>query len=73
MNASRALAELAIETSDSDLGEAADTATRHLILDTLGTAIAGWQAPGMAAVVRSMERWGGTLQSVASVVFDFEG
>jgi 2-methylcitrate dehydratase PrpD len=63
MNASRALAELAIETSVSDLGEAADTATRHLILDTLGTAIAGWQAPGMAAVVRSMGRWGGTPEA----------
>ncbi len=63
MNASRALAELAIGTSDSDLGEAADTATRHLILDTLGTAIAGWRAPGIPSVVRTMQRWGGAPET----------
>ena len=59
MNASRALAELAVETPDSALGETADTAIRHLILDTLGTAIAGWEAPGVPSVVRTVNRWGG--------------
>jgi 2-methylcitrate dehydratase PrpD len=63
MNASRVLAELAVETSDSDLGETADTATRHLILDTLGAAIAGWEAPGIPSVVRTMERWGGAPEA----------
>jgi len=63
MNVSRVLAELAIETPDATLGEAADSATRLLILDTLGSAMAGWNAPGIPPVLRSMERWGGAPEA----------
>lgn len=63
MECTRVLAELAIETPDSALGEAADTATRRLILDTLGAAIAGWRASGIPSVVRTMQRWGGVPEA----------
>jgi 2-methylcitrate dehydratase PrpD len=63
MECTRVLAELAIETPDAALGEAADAATRQLILDTLGSAMAGWQAPGIPSVLRSMQRWGGAPEA----------
>jgi len=63
MNASRALAELAIETPHAALGEAADSATRLLILDTLGSAMAGNNAPGILSALRSMKRWGGAHEA----------
>lgn len=63
MDSTRILAKLAIETPDTALGDAADAATRRIILDTLGTSIAGWHAPGIPAVVRMLRRWGGAPEA----------
>jgi 2-methylcitrate dehydratase PrpD len=57
------LAQLAIETPDVALGETGETATRQLILDTLGSAMAGWEAPGIHSALRSMQRWGGAPEA----------
>jgi 2-methylcitrate dehydratase PrpD len=63
MECTQVLAELAIETPDAVLGEATDSATRLLILDTLGSAMAGWNAPGILSVIRSIDRWGGAPEA----------
>jgi len=59
MGITRALAELAVQVSYGHITTSARGATRKLVLDTLGTAIAGWRAPGIRPVVDQMRHWGG--------------
>ena len=63
MTLTEILATLAIETPDAALGAEADNATRLLILDSLGTAIAGMRAPGVPEAVRVARLWGGTPEA----------
>ena len=63
MTLTRVLAELAIQTEDYALGDMADRATMRLILDTVGTALAGWEAPGIPQALRLMKRWGGAPEA----------
>ncbi|MGQ9584948.1 MAG: MmgE/PrpD family protein [Anaerolineae bacterium] len=59
MGITRALAELTVDTPYEALSDSAREATRRLILDTLGTAVAGWREPGIPPVVEQMREWGG--------------
>ena len=63
MTLTQLLAELVIETPDQALGEKADRATNRLVLDTIGAALAGWQAPGIPHALKLTERWGGTPEA----------
>lgn len=63
MTLTRLLAELVINTPDHALGERADHAAHRLILDTIGAALAGWQAPGIPQVLKVTEGWGGTPEA----------
>ena len=55
----RAVAELAVETPHEELTKSARDATKRMVLDALGTAMAGWRQLGIRAVVDQMREWGG--------------
>ena len=54
-----ALSRLAIETEADDIPEAAYRAAKVAVLDALGCAMAGYDAPGVPAVVGLEKEWGG--------------
>ncbi|QNN22565.1 MmgE/PrpD family protein [Planctomycetales bacterium ZRK34] len=54
-----ALAKLAIETPPEALTEAARHAARRAVMDAIGCALAGHDAPGVKPVVEQMLDWGG--------------
>lgn len=57
------LAEHVCRTTFADLPEAAVTATKRDILDTLGAMLGGSVAPGIAELARLVRRWGGREES----------
>jgi len=57
------LAEHVCRTTFADLPEAAVTATKRDILDTLGAMLGGSAAPGIAELSRLVRRWGGREES----------
>ena len=59
MTVSRVLAELAIDTKSEDITEGADAAGKKLILDTIGTTIAGYDQPGMLPILEQVREWAG--------------
>jgi len=63
MSISRAMAEIAINTTSEEITDKAYDATKIFILDTLGTIIAGYNAPGMQPIMDQMKEWGGKPES----------
>jgi len=63
MSISRAIAEIGINTTPEDITDKAYDATKMFILDTLGTIIAGYNAPGMQPIMEQMREWGGKPES----------
>lgn len=63
MSVARYLAELAVNTTSAAITPAAGRAAKRLILDTLGTTIAGHGAPGIAPIRDLMTTWGGAPQA----------
>ena len=63
MEITRALAELTIHTGYEDVKQSARDATKRMVLDTLGTAFAGWRQPGISEVVEQMRHWGGRAEA----------
>ena len=61
------LARIAVETKSEEVTERARAAATKLLLDTLGTSLAGWNAPGVANVVDLARHWGGRQE--ATVLF----
>jgi 2-methylcitrate dehydratase PrpD len=59
MDSTAVLAENIITTSYKKIPEAAIESTKKDILDTLGVAVAGSQAPGIKEIVRLVREWGG--------------
>jgi 2-methylcitrate dehydratase PrpD len=59
------LAEHVCRTAFAGLPEAAVTATKRDILDTLGAMLGGSAAPGIAELARLVRRWGGREESTA--------
>ncbi|MBE7560834.1 MmgE/PrpD family protein [bacterium] len=59
------LARIAVETPADEITDAARAAARKLLLDTLGTSIAGWNAPGVAAALDLVQHWGGRPEATA--------
>jgi 2-methylcitrate dehydratase PrpD len=57
------LAEHVCRTAFADLPEAAVTAAKRDILDTLGAMLGGSVAPGIAELARLVRRWGGREES----------
>jgi 2-methylcitrate dehydratase PrpD len=57
------LAEHVCRTTFADLPERVVVATKHDILDTLGAALGGSVAPGIAELVGLVRRWGGRPES----------
>jgi 2-methylcitrate dehydratase PrpD len=57
------LAEHVCRTTFADLPERAVVVTKHDILDTLGAALGGSVAPGIAELVGLVRRWGGSPES----------
>ena len=64
---SRLLAEMAINTRWEEITPTAIEACRKVILDTLGVAIAGWNAPGIQGTIRQMQKWGGRKEATVLV------
>ena len=54
-----ALATLTIETAETDIPENAYSAAKIALLDALGCAFAGHNAPGVQSVVELAKHWGG--------------
>ena len=54
-----ALSKLAVETKADEISEAAYRAAKVAVLDALGCAMAGYDAPGVPAVVGLAKEWGG--------------
>jgi 2-methylcitrate dehydratase PrpD len=59
MTISEALSTLAIETKTDDIPDAAYRAAKTAVLDALGCAFAGHDAPGVPEVVELTHHWGG--------------
>ena len=59
MSVSLVMAELAVNTTSEEITDAAYVAAKKLILDTLGTTIAGHDAPGMLPILEQIREWGG--------------
>jgi 2-methylcitrate dehydratase PrpD len=57
------LAEHVCRTTFADLPDAAIVAAKHDILDTLGAALGGSTAPGIAELTRLVMHWGGREES----------
>lgn len=60
---SRILAEIAIESDPQSMSDRAYEKARMAVLDTIGNASAGLEAPGIPEVVAQMQEWGGATQS----------
>ncbi len=67
MTPSQALAELAIGTAGSELPSSALAAARKMSLDSIATAIGGWDADGVDEVLAQLREWGGTPQCTVLV------
>jgi 2-methylcitrate dehydratase PrpD len=67
-NVTLALSRLAIETKADDIPDQAYQAAKAAMLDALGCAFAGYDAPGVPAVVELTKHWGGRAE--ATVWFD---
>ena len=63
MDVSRQLVEYAADTRFTDFPPEVVEATKRVILDTLGTSLAGSSAPGCAEVVDLLKGWGGRQES----------
>jgi 2-methylcitrate dehydratase PrpD len=63
MSISRILAEMALNTKPEKITLGAYRAAKRLILDTIGAAIAGYDAPGIQPVHDLVAEWGGKEES----------
>ncbi|MFW6044309.1 MAG: MmgE/PrpD family protein [Planctomycetota bacterium] len=57
------LTDMASETSVDDLPDAALSAAKKLILDALGCALIGRNAPGVQETAAQMDKWGGSPEA----------
>jgi len=64
------LAEMAVDTKAGDIPRRAYDAAKKLILDTLGCAIAGHDAPGIPPVVEQLREWGGKPEATVLIYGD---
>lgn len=60
-------AAMAEQLRFEDIPEAAVSAAKAVLLDTIGDAIAGWRAPGIAATHDQVAEWGGREESTVWV------
>jgi 2-methylcitrate dehydratase PrpD len=67
MSISRSLAELAISTKSEDITGKALSAAKKLVLDTLGTTIAGHKEAGVSQILAQMRYWGGKKEATVLV------
>ena len=63
MSISKAITEMLFGIEYKDISEKAVNAAKKLLLDSLGTAIAGHNAPGVEEVFLLMSEWGGAPQA----------
>lgn len=63
----KALAEMALQTTDDQITPAAYEAAKRAVIDVLGVTLAGYNAPGVAPVVEQMRDWGGKQESTVWV------
>jgi 2-methylcitrate dehydratase PrpD len=67
MSISRSLAELAISTKSQDVTGKALSAAKKLVLDTLGTTIAGHKEAGVSQILAQMRYWGGKKETTVLI------
>lgn len=67
MTLTRTLSEIGLETDADGIRPEAYAAAKKMVLDTLGCALAGWNAPGVTEVVEQMCDWGGKPE--ATILF----
>ncbi len=63
MSISRVLAGIVLNTKKEEITTGAYDAAKRLTLDTIGTAIGLWDAPGIQLVHELAVEWGGAKQA----------
>jgi 2-methylcitrate dehydratase PrpD len=63
MSISRVMAEMALNTKPEEITAGAYEAAKRLILDTIGTAISGYDAPGIQPIHELVAEWRGTEEA----------